>query len=340
MDMLINGKHVSADDLAEVKNPYTGEVIDTVPVSHLNNVDLAIDAAVNAKDSIEEMSAFKVSNKLYAVYEKLKDNKDELAELLTKEVGKPINESVVEVNRSIETLKLSAEEAKRIYGEPLTEEVKERMNFELYIMKTMGFPGYFLIVQDFINAARKELGVSVGPGRGSAAGSAVAYCLGITKIDPIQYDLLFERFLNPDRISLPDIDVDFDDDGRGEVLRWVTNKYGQEKVAHIITYGTMATKMAIKDVARVQKLPLSESDRLCKLVPDKIPDKKLNLPNAIAYVPELQAAEASSDPLLRDTIKYAKMLEGNVRGTGVHACGTIICRDDITDWVPVSTADD
>ena len=147
------------------------------------------------------------------------------------------------------------------------------MNFELYIMKTMGFPGYFLIVQDFINAARKELGVSVGPGRGSAAGSAVAYCLGITKIDPIQYDLLFERFLNPDRISLPDIDVDFDDDGRGEVLRWVTNKYGQEKVAHIITYGTMATKLAIKDVARVQKLPLSESDRLAKLVPDKIPDK-------------------------------------------------------------------
>ena len=192
--------------------------------------------------------------------------------------------------------KLAFDGAKRIYGEPLSEEVKERMNFELYIMKTMGFPGYFLIVQDFINAARKELGVSVGPGRGSAAGSAVAYCLGITKIDPIQYDLLFERFLNPDRISLPDIDVDFDDDGRGEVLRWVTNKYGQEKVAHIITYGTMATKLAIKDVARVQKLPLSESDRLCKLVPDKIPDKKLNLPNAIAYVPELQAAEASSDP--------------------------------------------
>ena len=163
---------------------------------------------------------------------------------------------------------------------------------------------------------------------------------GITKIDPIQYDLLFERFLNPDRISLPDIDVDFDDDGRGEVLRWVTEKYGQEKVAHIITYGTMATKLAIKDVARVQKLPLSESDRLAKLVPDKIPDKKLNLRNAIEYVPELQAAEASSDPLVRDTIKYAKMLEGNVRGTGVHACGTIICRDDITDWVPVSTADD
>ena len=236
--------------------------------------------------------------------------------------------------------KLAFDGAKKLYGDPLSDEVKERLVFELYIMKTMGFPGYFLIVQDFINAARTQLGVSVGPGRGSAAGSAVAYCLGITKIDPIQYDLLFERFLNPDRISLPDIDVDFDDDGRGEVLRWVTEKYGQEKVAHIITYGTMATKMAIKDVARVQKLPLSESDRLCKLVPDKIPDKKLNLPNAIAYVPELQAAEASPDPLVRDTMKYAKMLEGNVRGTGVHACGTIICRDDITDWVPVSTADD
>ena len=230
--------------------------------------------------------------------------------------------------------------AHRRYGEQLTEEQEERLKFELHIMKTMGFPGYFLIVQDFIRAAREELDVSVGPGRGSAAGSAVAYCLGITQIDPIAYDLLFERFLNPDRISLPDIDVDFDDDGRGRVLNWVTQKYGKEKVAHIITYGTMATKLAIKDVARVQKLMLSESDRLCKLVPDKIPDKKLNLQNAIDYVPELKAAEQSDNPILRDTIRYAKMLEGNVRNTGVHACGTIICRDDITDWVPVSTADD
>ena len=236
--------------------------------------------------------------------------------------------------------KLTFDGAKRLYGDPLSEEIKERLVFELYIMKTMGFPGYFLIVQDFINAARTQLGVSVGPGRGSAAGSAVAYCLGITKIDPIQYDLLFERFLNPDRISLPDIDVDFDDDGRGEVLRWVTEKYGQEKVAHIITYGTMATKLAIKDVARVQGLSVAESDRLCKLIPDKIPDKKLNLPNAIEYVPELRAAEASPDERVRDTLKYAQMLEGNVRNTGVHACGTIICRDDITDWVPVSTAED
>ena len=236
--------------------------------------------------------------------------------------------------------KLTMEGAHRRYGEQLTEEQEERLRFELHVMKTMGFPGYFLIVQDFIRAAREELDVSVGPGRGSAAGSAVAYCLGITQIDPIAYDLLFERFLNPDRISLPDIDVDFDDDGRGDVLRWVTEKYGQEKVAHIITYGTMATKLAIKDVARVQKLPLPVSNRLCKLVPDKIPDKKVNLANAIDYVPELREAEASPDPILRDTLKYARMLEGNVRNTGVHACGTIICRDDITDWVPVSTADD
>ena len=243
--------------------------------------------------------------------------------------------------------KLAMEGAKKRYGSPLSEEVAERLRFELYIMKTMGFPGYFLIVQDFIRAAREELGVWVGPGRGSAAGSAVAYCLGITQIDPIKYDLLFERFLNPDRISLPDIDIDFDDEGRGRVLDWVTKKYGQEKVAHIITYGTMATKMALKDVARVQKLPLAESDRLCKLIPDHIPDPdnkdkelKVNLPNSINFVPELKQAEQSDDPILRDTIKYACELEGNVRGTGVHACGTIICRDDITDWVPVSTAVD
>ena len=235
---------------------------------------------------------------------------------------------------------LTLERAKVRYGDPLSDEVAERLKFELHIMKTMGFPGYFLIVQDFICAAREQLDVSVGPGRGSAAGSAVAYCLGITQIDPIKYDLLFERFLNPDRISLPDIDIDFDDDGRGRVLNWVTQKYGKEKVAHIITYGTMATKMALKDVARVQKLPLKESDRLCKLVPDRIPDKKINLANAIDYVPELKAAEDSDDPVMSETIKYARMLEGNVRGTGVHACGTIICRDDITDWVPVSTADD
>ena len=241
--------------------------------------------------------------------------------------------------------KLAYDGAKERYGDPLSKEVHERVKFELHIMKTMGFPGYFLIVQDFINSARDELGVMVGPGRGSAAGSVVAYCLGITKIDPMKYDLLFERFLNPDRISLPDIDTDFDDDGRGKVLEWVEDKYGHDKVAHIITYGTMATKNAIKDVARVEKVPLAEVNALCKQIPDKLSDSegnslKMNLPNAIKCVPALREAEAPPDPRMRNTITYAKMLEGTVRGTGIHACGTIICRDAISDWVPVSTAED
>jgi len=229
--------------------------------------------------------------------------------------------------------------AEKVYPN-MDDETKERIGFELGVIKHMGFPGYFLIVQDFVAAAR-EMGVAVGPGRGSAAGSAVAYCLGITRVDPIKYDLLFERFLNPDRISLPDIDMDFDDDGRGQVLHWVERRYGKEKVAHIVTYGTMAAKSAIKDVARVERLPLAESDRLAKLVPDKIPDvKKVNLTNAIKFVPELKEACESTDPLVRDTMKYAQMLEGNVRNTGVHACGVIIGRDAISDWVPVCTADD
>ena len=241
--------------------------------------------------------------------------------------------------------KLAYEGARKLYGDPLPKEVDDRVRFELHIMKTMGFPGYFLIVQDFINSARDELDVWVGPGRGSAAGSVVAYCLGITKIDPLKYDLLFERFLNPDRISLPDIDTDFDDDGRGKVLKWVEDKYGHENCAHIITYASMATKNSIKDVARVEELPLAESNRLCKAIPDRLPDvdgktPKMNLTNAIRAVRELQEAEISSNPQLANTIKYAKMLEGTVRGTGIHACGFIICRDPISDWVPVSTADD
>ena len=235
--------------------------------------------------------------------------------------------------------------ARKRYGTPIPKDVEDRVRFELHIMKTMGFPGYFLIVQDFINSARDELGVMVGPGRGSAAGSVVAYCLGITKIDPLKYDLLFERFLNPDRISLPDIDTDFDDDGRGKVLKWVEDKYGHENCAHIITYATMATKNSLKDVARVEKVPIAVSNALCKAIPDRLPDvdgktPKMNLVNAIKAVPELRDAEASNDPALRNTIKYAKMLEGTVRGTGIHACGFIICRDPISDWVPVSTADD
>ena len=236
---------------------------------------------------------------------------------------------------------LAYEGAKKLYGDPLPANVDEHVNFELHVMKTMGFPGYFLIVSDFIRAAREELGVMVGPGRGSAAGSVVAYCLGITKIDPLKYDLLFERFLNPDRVNLPDIDTDFDDDGRGKVLRWVMDKYGHENCAHIITYGSMATKNSIKDVARVEKLPLDRANALCKAIPDRLPDgAKMNLTNAIKYTPELQQAEFSSDTRESNTIKYAKMLEGTVRGTGIHACGFIICRDPISNWVPVSTADD
>ncbi len=242
--------------------------------------------------------------------------------------------------------KLAYEGADRRYGSPLTPELEERIRFELYIMKTMGFPGYFLIVQDFINVARKELGVSVGPGRGSAAGSVVAYCLGITQVDPIKYDLLFERFLNPDRISLPDIDVDFDDDGRADVLHYVTDKYGEDKVAHIITFGTMAAKSAIKDVARVEQLPLPESNRLANLVPKRMPDGpdgktlKTNLNNCYKFVPEFAPELSSRNPLITETLEYARRLEGNVRNTGVHACGVIICRDPITDWVPVATAVD
>ena len=233
---------------------------------------------------------------------------------------------------------LTYERAHALYGDPLPPDVDERIRFELHVMKTMGFPGYFLIVQDYIYAARHELGVWVGPGRGSAAGSVVAYCLGITRIDPLKYDLLFERFLNPDRISMPDIDVDFDDDGRDIVLDWVTHKYGPDKVAHIITYGTMAAKSAIKDVGRVQGLSPDVTNALCKNIPDRLPDgASPTLDNIIKYVPAIAEAATSPDPRLRDTIRYARMLEGNVRNTGIHACGTIICRDPISDWVPVST---
>ncbi len=234
---------------------------------------------------------------------------------------------------------LTYEGAKRLYPE-ITEEVRERIDFELETISGMGFPGYFLIVQDFIAAAR-QMGVLVGPGRGSAAGSAVAYCLGITTIDPIKYDLLFERFLNPDRISMPDVDIDFDDDGRSLVLDWVTKKYGEEKVAHIITYGTMKVKGAIKDVARVENLPLNESNRLTKLIPDKIGENKNpKLKDCIEHIQELKEAELSPNTTLSNTIKYAKMLEGTVRNVGMHACGIIIGKEPISNIVPVSTSKD
>ena len=236
------------------------------------------------------------------------------------------------------------------YGETLTEEQEERIKFELHIMKTMGFPGYFLIVMDFIRAAREELGVSVGPGRGSAAGSVVAYCLRITDLDPLKYDLLFERFLNPDRISLPDIDTDFDDAGRGKVLDWVSEKYGHTQVAHIITYGTMATKSAIADVGRVQRIPLARVNEIKGMIPEKsFPDNikdekgkspKVNLKNCYKYVDDLRALLNGDEPQIRNMLTYAAQLEDTIRQVGVHACGVIIGADDLTKFAPLSTVED
>lgn len=226
---------------------------------------------------------------------------------------------------------LTYEGAKVRYGDPLEESVSERLDFELDTIEKMGYPGYFLITQDFINWA-KEKGVLVGPGRGSAAGAAVAYCTGITNIDPIKYDLLFERFLNPDRVSLPDVDIDFDDDGRQMVLDYVTNKYGQDKVAHICTFGTMATKLAIRDVARVMKLPLPEADRLAKLVPDA---PKMTFKKAYKESPDLLREKTSSNPIVAQTMKFAETLEGSIRQTGVHACGILISRDPLSDHIPL-----
>ncbi|MFD2033200.1 DNA polymerase III subunit alpha [Belliella marina] len=246
---------------------------------------------------------------------------------------------------------LTYEGAKMRYPE-LTEEIKERLDFELATIEKTGYPGYFLIVQDFIAAAR-DMGVSVGPGRGSAAGSAVAYCTGITNVDPIAYNLLFERFLNPDRVSLPDIDIDFDDEGRQRVIDYVIKKYGSKQVAQIITYGTMAAKSAIRDTARVLNLPLSEADRLAKLVPDiklkalfalskdraKLSDKLKNNGEDIGKADELIRISKGNDESSK-TINQATMLEGSVRNLGIHACGVIITPDDITNFVPVALAKD
>ncbi len=239
---------------------------------------------------------------------------------------------------------LTYEGARKRYGDELDEEQKERLHFELMTISYMGFPDYFLIVQDFINWGRRN-GVSVGPGRGSAAGSCVAYCLGITNLDPIRYDLLFERFLNPERISMPDIDVDFDDDGRYRVIQYVQDLYGADHVSHVITFGTMAAKLAIKDVARISELPIPESNRLTKMIPDKPivvkengeeKEYKPNLANSIKYVPELKYEYEQGEPLVREVIKYALQLEGCIRQTGIHACAMIIGRGDLTDFIPVS----
>ncbi len=311
-----------------------------VPESLANTSEIADKIEVYELNSSPIMPLFPIPED----FGKLEDYRERFTEeMLLEEFGAKAFEEqggydkVVRVKLESDYLAhLTWEGARQRYAEPFTDEVLERIEFELNTIKTMGFPGYFLITQDFINEARR-MDVLVGPGRGSAAGSVVSYCVGITNIDPLKYDLLFERFLNPDRISMPDVDIDFDDDGRQKVLDYVTNKYGKDKVAHICTFGTMATKMAIRDVARVLKLPLSEADRLAKMVPET---PKMNFLTAFKESPELRQELKSNNDLIRATLKFAQTLEGSVRQTGVHACGILISRDPLTDHIPVMFSKD
>ena len=238
---------------------------------------------------------------------------------------------------------LTYEGAKAYYGS-IDDSLEERIEFELNTIKQMGFPGYFLIVQDFIREAR-DMGVWVGPGRGSAAGSVVAYCLEITKIDPIKYGLLFERFLNPERISMPDMDIDFSDDGRAKVLQYVEEKYGKDHVSHVVTFGTMGAKSAIKDVARIQGLPLSESERLTKMLPDRLPDKDgkpqpVTLAHCLNVLPRFQQEMESKNALIPSTLDFAQKLEGSIRNIGVHACAIIIGKNNLMEYIPLCTQKD
>ncbi|MBQ9587272.1 MAG: DNA polymerase III subunit alpha [Bacteroidales bacterium] len=300
------------------------------------------EVVMNEEDANKKIAKLGGYNKLY----RIKFEADYLAKLVWEGAWKRYGVVENASERSGAPQNLSIEEIKS----RLSDEVTERIIFELHTIKTMGFPGYFLIVADYIRGAREELGVSVGPGRGSAAGSVVAYCLWITDIDPLKYDLLFERFLNPDRISLPDIDVDFDDAGRGKVLEWITEKYGKEKVAHIITYGTMASKSSIADVGRIQKVPLSKVNEIKSYIPDRgFPDNikdekgkspKVNLKNCYKYVPQLREILEGSDENLKSMLIYAEELEDTNRQTGIHACGVIIGADDLTNFAPMCTIKD
>ena len=272
--------------------------------------------------------------------------KDVIDEGRNDEKGNPRGE---EFCRSVAYMcKLSYDGAHKRYGDQLTEEQTERLDFELKTISRMGFPDYFLIVQDFINWAKNN-GISVGPGRGSAAGSAVAYCLGITNLDPIRYDLLFERFLNPERISMPDIDVDFDDEGRYRVIQYVQDKYGTDHISHVITFGTMAAKSAIKDVARISRLSLDESNRLTKMIPDRPftvkvdgeeKEMKPNLKNCVKYIPELREEMENGSDLVKEVLNFALQLEGCIRQTGIHACAMIIGRGNLTDYIPITMGRD
>ncbi len=316
------------------------ELFGDVPESLINTAEIVGKVEEYELDSMPIMPVFPIPEK-FGTEQEYRELYPE--EILLKEFGeKDFNrlggyQKVVRIKLETAYLRhLTFEGAKDRYGNPVPDDVKERLEFELETIKQMGYPGYFLITQDFINKAR-EMGVLVGPGRGSAAGAAVSYCTGITNIDPIKYNLLFERFLNPDRISLPDVDIDFDDDGRQLVLDYVTEKYGQDKVAHICTFGTMATKLAIRDVARVLKLPLPEADRLAKLVPDA---PKMTFEKAYKESPDLKKEKESEDPLVVQTIKFAETLEGSVRQSGVHACGILISRDPLNEHIPLMPTKD
>jgi len=341
--------------LIELSKKFEVKLVATNDVHFVNNEDaIAHDILI----CLNTGSDFNDSNRLIYTKQEWMKTREEMFELF-KDIPEAL-ENTMDVANKIEAYKidnqplmpyfplsenyktsddylsfLTYEGAKKRYVE-VSDEIRERIEFELSTIRKMGFPDYFLIVQDFIAMARK-MGVSVGPGRGSAAGSVVAFCLQITDIDPLKYDLLFERFLNPDRISMPDIDIDFDDDGRQLVLNYVTEKYGRDKVAHIITFGSMAAKSAIRDVARVMKLPLSESDRLAKLVPE---GPKVNLKSAYQDVKELAEAKKSNNPLIVETLKYAEVLEGSVRNTGIHACGIIIGKEDLKNHIPLCIAKD
>ena len=316
------------------------ELFADIPEALKNTIEIADKVEDFELDSAPIMPKFDIPEDFGTIEQyKEKYNEQTLINEFTPERFKHLGgyEKVLQIKFESDYLqKLTYEGAKKRYENNFSGKVQNQIDFELETIKTMGFPGYFLIVQDFINAAR-DMGVLVGPGRGSAAGAAVSYCIGITNVDPIKFNLLFERFLNPDRISMPDVDIDFDDDGRQKVLDWVTEKYGQDKVAHICTFGSMATKSSIKDVARVIELPLSESNRLAKLVPDA---PKMNFKKAYKESPELKKEKNSPNELIVRTLLNAEKLEGSVRQTGVHACGILISRDPLYEHIPVMPTKD
>lgn len=306
-----------------------------VPEALTNTIEIAEKVEAFELDSAPIMPPYDIPED-FATLEQYKEKFDEAAliEEFSQQAYDRIGgyDKVIQIKLEADFLeKLTFEGAHERYGENIEEHITERLNFELDTIKTMGFPGYFLIVQDFINWA-KDNGVLVGPGRGSAAGSAVAYSVKITDVDPVKYDLLFERFLNPDRVSMPDVDIDFDDDGRQAVLDYVTDKYGHDKVAHICTFGSMATKSSIKDVARTLGLELFEANRLAKLVPEA---PKMSFKKAYKEEPALLLEKDSDNPLIAQTIKFAEALEGSVRQTGVHACGVLIGKNPLDEHIPV-----